>query len=354
MRVAIIGLGLIGGSWGLALREWGRSEEGKNVKLEVIGFDAKATQRHEAQKQGVCDRTALTPMEAVAGADVVIVATPPMVMRETFEDIAEHLSKGAIVTDTASTKREVLRWAKELLPDTISFIGGHPMAGKTVSLEGATANLYKNCTYCLTPLPTAQEEAIEAITRLVQIVGARPHFIDPEEHDSYVAAISHLPFLMSVALTNLTSESEGWREISKLAAGGYQDITRLSGGSVAMHLDICRTNSDSIIGWLDRYQQTLTDIRAMIEKAGLYDERGRPRPSAETDPASLQDYLERAHNARERWEEEKAHPQVVEGTEQINMPTKKELQAEYTRMFTGGLFKRRSQDNGNNDQGRKK
>ncbi|MEI6046829.1 MAG: prephenate dehydrogenase [Chloroflexota bacterium] len=346
MRVAIIGLGLIGGSWGLALREWSRSEEGKNSKLEIVGFDAKATQRNEAQKQGVCDRTTLTPMEAVVGAEVVIVATPPLVMRETFEDIAAHLSRGAIVTDTASTKREVLRWAKELLPDTISFIGGHPMAGKTASLEGATATLFNKCTYCLIPLPNAQAGAIEALTRLVEIVGGRPHFIDPAEHDSYVAAISHLPFLMSVALTNLTSESEGWREISKLAAGGYQDMTRLSGGSVTMHLDICRTNSDAILDWLDRYQQTLTDLRAVIEKAGLYDEEGRPRPSAETDPVLLQDYIERAHKARERWEEERARPPQIEGLEQINLPTKKELQAEYTRMFTGSWLKRRTPDNG--------
>lgn len=354
MRVAIIGMGLIGGSWGLALKQWGRSEEGKNARLEITGFDAKASRRQEAQKMGVCDRIVATPMEAVQGADVVIIATPPMAVRETFEDIANHLANGAIVTDTTSTKREVMRWARELLPTTVNFIGGHPMAGRTASLDGASADLFQKCTYCLIPSPHAREEALEAVTRLVEVVGGRPHFIDPEEHDSYVAAISHLPFLMSVALTNLTSQSEGWREISKLTAGGYQDATRLSGGSVPMHLDICRTNADAIIGWLDRYQQALSEVRAMVEKAGVLDERGRPRPVAETDPAPLENYLERARDARERWEQEKARP-AAEGAELVNMPTKKELQVEYTRMFTGGLFtKRRNPNNGNSDQTNKK
>jgi len=356
MKVAIIGLGLIGGSWGLALRRWGKSEEGKSIKLEIVGFDVKATQRSEAEKQGVCDRTTATPMEAVQGADVIIIATPPAAVRETFEDIADHLVNGAIITDTASTKRQVLRWAKELLPTTVSFIGGHPMAGKTSSLEGATADLFKNCIYCLVPAPTAREEAIEAVARLVEIIGAKSHFIDPDEHDSYVAAISHLPFLMSAALTNLTSESEGWREISKLTAGGYQDATRLSGGSVPMHLDICRTNSDAIIGWLDRYQRNLSELRTMLENAGMIDERGRSRSLESTNSVPLQEYLERARLARERWEEEKARqPERDEMAEVVNMPSKRELQAEYTRMFTGGFFgKRRSNDNGSNEQPRKK
>jgi prephenate dehydrogenase len=228
------------------------------------------------------------------------------------------------------------------------------MAGKTAGLDGATADLFKNCTYCLIPLPTAREEAIEAMTRLTEIVGARPHFIDQDEHDSYVAAISHLPFLMSAALTNLTSQSEGWREISKLTAGGYQDSTRLSGGSVQMHLDICRTNSDAILGWLDRYQQALSEVRAAVEKAGLLDQRGRPRQSEEADFIPLENYLERAQQARQRWEEEKARPYRDERDEQTSMPNKKELQSEYTRMFTGGLFKRRNTDNGNSDQPKKK
>lgn len=354
MRVAIIGLGLIGGSWGLALRQWAKSEEGKSTRLEIIGFDAKGRQRSTAEKQGVCDRTTDSPMDAVKGADIVIVATPPMAVRETFEDIAEHLQNGAIVTDTASTKRQVMRWAKELLPTTVSFIGGHPMAGKTNSLDGASADLFKNCTYCLTPAQNARQDALEAISRLVELVGGQPHFIDPEEHDSYVAAISHLPFVMSAALTNLTTQSEGWRELSKLTAGGYQDMTRLSGGSVQMHLDICRTNSDAIISWLDRYQRALSQVRAMIEKGGLLDERGRFHPSEETDAADLESFFEQALEGRERWEQEKSRPQN-EQADLVNMPSKKELQAEYTRMFTGGLFsKKRNAENGNGENPKKK
>lgn len=354
MKVAILGLGLIGSSWGLALKQWARTEEGRNAKLEVIGFDVKGKVRSEAERKGVCDKTAATPMEAVKEADIVIVATPPIAVREIFEDISHHLVNGAIITDTASTKREVMQWAKDILPRNVNFIGGHPMAGKTASQEGASADLFAKCTYCLMPLTNASEESIEAISKLVQLVGASPHFIDPFEHDSYVAAISHLPFLLSAAFTNLTTSSEGWREISRLTAGGFQDMTRLAGGSVEMHLDICRTNSDTIISWLDRFQKSISEVRGLVEKSGFLDERGRSRPPEETDPAELKKYFEKAQDGRLQWEQEKSNERH-EAAELINIPTKKELQAEYTRMFTGGFFTRkRPSDNGSSDQPRKK
>lgn len=355
MKIAIIGLGLIGGSWGLALKGWAKSEEGKQTPLEIIGFDAKGARRSEAEKMGAVDKTVNTPMKAVTDAEVVIVATPVMSIRETFEDIAAELTPGAIVTDTASTKRDVMRWAKELLPTTVNFIGGHPMAGRTGSIEEASPELFRNAIYCLVPLPNVKEDAINTLVRLVEIVGAGPRFIDAAEHDSYVAAISHLPFLTSATLMNLVAESEGWREISRLAATGFQDTTRLAGGSVQMHLDVCRTNSDAIISWLDRYQRTLSQLRTLVEAAGMYDEQGRSRPQEESDSSGLQTFLEKAQQSREDWVVLKRTKPIETQFEQSSMPGRSELKMDVGRVFMGGMFKKKQpddkKDKGNNQNG---
>ncbi len=341
MKVAIIGLGLIGGSWGLALREWAKTEEGRAAQLEVVGFDAKGKQRSLAEKMGVCHRYTNTPMDAVEGAQVVIVATPVMAVRETFEDIAEHLAPGAIVTDVCSTKRQVMDWAKELLPRTVNFVGGHPMAGKTASLEEAEAGLFRGCTYCLMSPTYVPEEAIDSVVRLVEIIGAKPYFMDPAEHDSYVAAISHLPYLAAVGLVNLAGDSEGWREMTRLASTGFQDTTRLAGGNVAMYLDICRTNSDAIINWLDRYQRQLSELRNMLEKGGLYDEFSRPKPASLADPAPLEQTLDRARTTRARWKSSRDKITNEAQDAAYPLPPKNEMRADYSRMFFGGLFKSR-------------
>ncbi|HEX2915439.1 MAG TPA: prephenate dehydrogenase [Chloroflexia bacterium] len=341
MRVAIIGLGLIGGSWAMALREWSKTEEGRAAQLEIVGFDAKGKQRALAQSMNLCHRYTATPMEVVKDAQIVIVATPVMAIRDTFEDIAEHLENGAIVTDTCSTKRQVMDWARELLPKTVNFVGGHPMAGKTASLEEADPDLFKNCTYCLMSLPETRDDAIDTVAKLVEAIGAKPYFIEPSEHDSYVAAISHLPYLTSVQLVNLAGDSEGWREIMRLASTGFQDTTRLASGDIQMHMDICRTNSDMIISWLDRYQRQLSDLRLMLEQAGLYDERGRPKPESLSDPGPLQQFLTRARESRDRWLSSRLKPDADPRAAGIEMPAKKDLQIGYSRMLFGGLFDKR-------------
>lgn len=348
MKVAIIGLGLIGGSWAMALRDWGKTEEGRAANLELIGFDAKGDKRVQASKMNLCNRYATTPMDAVKDADIVIVATPVMAVRETFEDIADHLKSGAIVTDTCSTKRLVMQWAREILPRTAHFVGGHPMAGKTASLEEATPTLFKNSTYCLMAGPNVSEAAVDSIVHLVEIVQAKPFFMDAAEHDSYVAAISHLPYLAAVGLVNLSGDSEGWREMGRLASTGFQDTTRLAGGNLKMYLDICRSNSDSLVGWLDRYIQQLTRLKEQVAQAGYYDERGRLREEIETNSEALESTMERAFLTRERWMASRTRPESVEPTS-LPMPSKQELQAEYSRMFFGNLFtkKKRPEDEKN-------
>jgi len=226
--VAIIGLGLIGGSIGLALGV-------TNLK------------------------------DAVKQAEFVIIATPVLTVKEIFSEIAPHLPAGCIVTDTASTKVQVMKWAEEMLPPTVDFIGGHPMAGKeTYGIEAAEAELFRGCTYCLTPSEKASPKSINTVTGMVRKLGARPFFIDAQEHDNLVAGISHLPMVLSAALVSLTTRNSSWSEMSKLAASGYRDLTRLASGSPEVSAHICLSNQEAIVNWIDKFSQELKRYRQLV------------------------------------------------------------------------------------------
>jgi prephenate dehydrogenase len=258
-RLAIIGLGLIGGSLGLALKR------AQLENLEVVGCDTEWGVAARARKLGAIDREARSAAEAAEGAAVVVVATPILQIRKVLEEIAPALGEGAVVTDTASTKREVLRWAEELLPPEVSFVGGHPIAGKeTPGLDAADASLFQDRPWALCPSVRASENAIKAIENLIALVGARPVLIDAEEHDSYLAAVSHLPLIVATALFSLASESQAWPELADLAGPGFRDTTRLASSSPDLSHDICLTNRENLLHWLDRYGEELRRLRRLI------------------------------------------------------------------------------------------
>ncbi|MBV9580365.1 MAG: prephenate dehydrogenase, partial [Chloroflexi bacterium] len=167
--------------------------------------------------------------------------------------------------DTGSTKSEVLRWAAEVLPNGVRFVGGHPMAGKTeTGPDAADAKLFQGAVWCLAPLPTAQRDAIDEAVALVESLGASPYFLDPSEHDGLVASVSHLPYLMSVALIRHLGVERSWRETASLAAGGFAYTTHLTDSDPQMFYDIMRTNQDSITRRLDLYINELLALREMI------------------------------------------------------------------------------------------
>lgn len=258
-RVTIIGTGLIGGSIGLALKA------AKLPDLELAGFDHDGGVMADARRMGAIDRGAPSAAEAVRTAKMVIVAVPPLAARAVFEEIGPHLLEGAIVTDTASTKASAARWAKELLPDHANFIGGHPMAGKeNQGIKNAEAALFKDKTWAVIPSPTAGEGAVKSVLGLINLVGAEPLFVDAEEHDQYVAAISHLPLVMSASLFALVRNSPSWDDIAPLAATGFRDLTRLASGEPRMAHDICATNGDAIAHWIDRYIAELQRFKDLM------------------------------------------------------------------------------------------
>ncbi|HUE75520.1 MAG TPA: prephenate dehydrogenase/arogenate dehydrogenase family protein [Chloroflexota bacterium] len=283
-RLTIIGLGLIGGSIGLAVRR-------AKLGFEVIGHDRSFEEAGQAKKLGAVDRAEWNLPAAVETADIVVVAVPVQAIPDVFRDIAPHLRPGTIVTDTGSTKTNVMAWASEMLPSTVSFIGGHPMAGKEKSgIAAADADLFNGATYCLIAGPEANGNALDQIATLVEAIGARPYSLDPHEHDSFVAAVSHLPFISAAALVNAVSSGPAWRDARRLAAGGFRDTTRVASGDVVMHRDVCLTNRDSILRWLDEYLIALADLRAAIEAGD----------------DQVEALLRQAKEARDAWESEAA------------------------------------------------
>ena len=259
-RVSIVGLGLIGGSLGLALKK------AQLRDIEIVGFDKSWEAGNKAKRLGAVDRVAPDLASTVEGAAMVIVATPILAIRKVLEDVAPHLRENCVVTDTGSTKAQVLKWAGELLPRHVDFVGGHPMAGKENSGIGeAEAELFVDRPYCIVPTVTAGERAINTVVGLVQLVRARPVFIDAEEHDSYAAAVSHLPIMVSASLFSLARASEAWPEMANLAGTGFRDLTRLASGDPEMTHDISLTNRDGIVHWLDRMIGELRRYRDLIK-----------------------------------------------------------------------------------------
>jgi prephenate dehydrogenase len=267
VRVAIIGLGLIGGSIGLALKKAEESHsEPKAKNLEIIGYVRRPEAASLAVNMGMVDRVETSLENTVKQAEIVIIATPVLVIKEILSQIAGYLPHGCIATDTGSTKVEVMKWAGELLPPAVDFIGGHPMAGKeTYGMKAAEADLFQGSVYCLTPSRKASPQSVDKIADMVKKLGAAPFFIDAQEHDALVAGVSHLPFLLSAVLVTGTASGPSWERMKKLAASGYRDLTRLASGSPEVNAQICLTNQQAILRWIDKFIDELQRYRQLVD-----------------------------------------------------------------------------------------
>jgi len=260
MHITIIGLGLIGGSIGLALKKnnWRQAQ--------ITGYVRRKETGQVAIKTGAIDRFELSLDKAVKGSEIVLISTPVLTIKDIFLQIAPYLPSGCIVTDTASTKFQVINWAKELLPSEVNFVGGHPMAGKEkFGIQAADADLFKNSVYCLINDSQATPLAIQVIEDMVENIGAKPLFISAIEHDNLVAGISHLPLLLSVALTLTTTKDSSWSQMAKLASTGYRDLTRLASGNPEVNSNICLSNRSAIIRWIDEFSKKLNLIRELVD-----------------------------------------------------------------------------------------
>jgi prephenate dehydrogenase len=291
-RITIVGLGLVGGSIGLALSQTGDD-------YEVVGHDREHGVASRARKRGAVSKTEWNLISACEKADLIIIATPVMAIKETLAAIAPYLKPGCLVTDTASIKGPVMAWAKEILPETVNFVGGDPIISQEASIggspptgiEGARTDLFQGGLYCLTPSPEAAPQAVQLATDLVSLLEARPFFLDAAEHDGLVAGVDHLPFVLSAALLGIAATSPAWREMRKLAGDAFQSVTRFSSGDAATYRDACLTNGENIVRWIDACLVRLKELREVI---------------AAQEAEKLGKTFEEAMSARDRWLRDKA------------------------------------------------
>lgn len=255
-RAAIIGVGMVGGSLGRALLTRGVAEE-------VVGIDQDAATLQKALELGAVTAATQVLVDGVRGAGLVVLAAPVMATLALLPQIAPFLAPGTVVTDVGSTKAVIME-AANVLPETVSFVGGHPMAGsEKAGVAFLDANLFENAIYVLTG--GKKRDALKRMERVVSALGAVPLVLEAKQHDRLVAAISHLPHLAATALVETVAAlREEKNELLALAAGGFRDTTRVAMGGSEMWKDICLTNREPILELLDVFLRELEKVRAMV------------------------------------------------------------------------------------------
>jgi prephenate dehydrogenase len=264
-RVSIIGLGLLGGSWGLALKQNGFSGT-------VQGCD-RGDVLQRALSRKVIDEGSEDATEAVRDADLVILATPVAAILHLLPMLQPAISAHGLVTDVGSTKRLICERASQVFRSAGLFLGGHPMAGKERSgLEQANASLFRNARYALTPLTPddISDERVKAFAGLLTEMGALPFVTDGSAHDRAVAFLSHLPQLVSTGLASLIAELCVQEFLPlELAGPGFRDLTRLADSPYPLWRDICLTNRENIRSALASLIQKLEDVQTHLNDREL-------------------------------------------------------------------------------------
>jgi prephenate dehydrogenase len=280
-RVAVIGVGLIGGSLALALKDTGACRH-------VVGAGRSAANLKRALELGVIDSIAPDAVAAAHNADLVVLATPVAQFLKLFREIASVLGPKAVITDGGSTKRDVITAARATLGRKIAqFVPAHPVAGAEKSGAGAArADLFRDRRVILTPLAETAESAVKRVRAAWSACGARITTLDAEEHDAILGAVSHLPHLLAYALVHEFASRDNGAQLFDYAAGGFRDFTRIASSHPEMWRDICIANSDRILEELKKYRRKLDAVGKLLE-AG--------------DGAALEKLFAEAREARDKW-----------------------------------------------------
>lgn len=315
-RTTIVGLGRVGSSIGLALRE-------TEADFEIIGHDKDHAAAKRAHKSGSVDRTEWNLINACDGASLVVISTPLPGVRSTLEAIAEDLEAGCVVTDTARLKAPVLKWARQFLPPTVHFIGGHPilrpqflwLTGEEAEPEPVepSPRLLDGAIYCLTPGTAAPPEALQTVANLAQAVGAKPYYLDAAEHDGLIAALEGLPLLMAAALQVVASRSPSWREMIRLSGRDFASATDLLAGDAGDLAEQVVLNAANNARWIDAFMAELSMLRELV---------------VNEDGEALQKLFAGALEARDSWMRQQPEDESVDYSD-FNM----------ARMMLGDLFR---------------
>jgi len=279
-KITIIGVGLIGGSLGLALKE-------KNSNFKIVGID-KQKVIEKAITRGAIDEGTVNLKEGIKEADIVIIATPVKTILNILTQINPFLKKGCLVTDTGSTKQQIMQKANKVLSKDIFFVGGHPMAGsEKYGMDSADPHLFQDKTYILIPTHKNNLTELTKISLLVKMIGAKKLILDPLEHDRIVSAVSHLPQIIAVSLINAIGELAlrgNNNNYFKAVGEGFKDMTRIASGPYKMWEDICDTNQENILEMIQEFKNYLEVMENKLKN----------------DPNSLKEEFQKASKLREK------------------------------------------------------
>ena len=309
VQITIVGTGSIGTSMGLALRQ---SDE----PLFIVGHDKDPGHAGTAKKLKAVDKTSWNLIGACEAADVVILAIPMPAIGDTLKALAPHLKNGCVVTDTASLKEQVVRWAEELLPETVNFVGGNPVViSAGAGPDAADSDLFRNSLYCITPASNIHPDAVSLVSGLVALLGGQPYYLDPAEHDGLMAGVEHLPQALALALAQGTMEGASWREMRKLAGGSFERIVALVGEDPDAFSSVLLANRTNLVRWLDSYAVAVKEVRELI---------------AQGEHEALAQTVDKAVVARREW-----HQEAQAGFTEIR-PAEVERPGFLRQMFLGG------------------
>ncbi len=280
-KLVVFGVGLIGGSFALALRKAGA------VKT-IVGVGRNQSNLDDALGLGIIDAASIDPISAVADADFVFVATPVGQMQALLKKIAPRLGPTTVITDGGSTKQDVVACAFDALGNKFSqFVPGHPIAGTEKSgATAADANLYHRRKVILTPVLETDQAAIQSVRGAWRACLAEVHLMRAAEHDALCAAISHLPHLLAFALVDWIANKPNHDAMLKFAAGGFRDFTRIASSSPEMWRDICLANRAALLEQLSDYRSELEKLQDCLQRA---------------DAAQLEQLFSRARTTRDDW-----------------------------------------------------
>jgi prephenate dehydrogenase len=268
---------------------------------------------NEAKRIGAVDKADWNLISACEEADLVVLAAPVRAIEESLKVLGPNLRPGCVVLDTASVKEPVMAWAAASLPEQVHFVGGDPILSKAIrglwGVENARADLFEGALFCLVPAPAAGSEALQLVSSMASILGAKPLYLEAAEHDGLLAAVEHLPTLLSLVMLETVIDQPAWRELRKVAGPAFESSTQLVTANSVAHSDLSVLNKDNVVRWIDVLSASLASLRQVLSEG-------------EVDP--LDTRLLHAHEERQKWLHDRGAGLWYEGPD-MEMPTRASL-----------------------------
>ncbi len=257
--MAVVGVGLIGGSLSKAVKE-------RKLVGEVLGVGRNEERLKRAKEQSIIDKYSACVDETLGEADLVVVATPVGIIVDQIRGMVPFLKKGCIINDVGSVKKKLVQDVEKFIPESLHFVGGHPIAGTENSgFEASFSTLFEGRKCILTPVETTNPHAVEKVKELWSRVGAPVVCMDGDEHDEVLAAVSHLPHIIAYSMVNSLLEIEGFEEtVLSFAAGGFRDFTRIAASHPEMWRDIALMNKEKLLSAIKLFQDYLDELKEAI------------------------------------------------------------------------------------------